>query len=197
MSLQYTCDLCGRPIAANDRMVTIEAHGHGVDERGSGMYINQQLGHYHGEPQDSGPSCYRRMLDAITDQEEAARAWRASHEEWREARQAWRDVPTARRESLLFHVLGEEQLLPREIFQRLADLLGSEPRRPAVYKEDIVRLVRRLYAQGHLDRVFETFGPANARSRYRYFRRVELTGPIAELEQAYYDDRRTTREGGA
>src|SRR5438105_1293900 len=65
MTTYWQCDLCGESIEPDDRMVAVDAHGRGVDRSGGSVFINEYVGHYHGEPQDGERSCYGRIVDAV------------------------------------------------------------------------------------------------------------------------------------
>jgi hypothetical protein len=56
----------------------------------------------------------------------------------------------------------------------------------AVYGNELRALVMRLFRDGQLKREAETFNKTH--TRYRYFRRRGLEGPIVDLEQAYHDE---------
>jgi hypothetical protein len=98
----------------------------------------------------------------------------------------WSALTGDAREELLFHVLGDDRLLVREIVERLNNVLvPEEVTWRAVYENAVRGLTGRLVRSGRLERVAE---PWRGRVRYRYFRRRGLSGPIADLERAFHDD---------
>jgi hypothetical protein len=101
-----------------------------------------------------------------------------------EADAAWK-ISSARRESLLLHVLGEDRLTIRELTSRLNSELGypsPENRNHAVFEHNVRSILRRLLRTGQLERASESF---ENKIRHRYFRRRPLEGAIVGLEQAY------------
>jgi hypothetical protein len=111
---------------------------------------------------------------------------RDRRDRWQERRDVWRLMPRARRESLLFTALGDERLTIREIALRMNAQLGYAPEDRVVPEYETRPLVRRLFRNGHVEREPETFN--KTRTRYRYFRKRGLAGPIVDLERAYHDD---------
>jgi hypothetical protein len=96
-----------------------------------------------------------------------------------------------RRESLLFQVLGDERLILRELTSRLNAELGTPDHEPysalvaePVYQGNVRSLVMRMFHAGQLERVAESF---KNKTRYRYFRKRGLDGPIVDLERAYHE----------
>lgn len=109
---------------------------------------------------------------------------RITEAEHRELARTWDRVPRQRRESLIFQVLGDEQLTVRELTERLDPLLAPG----WIYQSSVASMVRRMFQQGHLDRIVESY---RNKPRYRYFRKAGLDGPIADLERAYHDNGET------
>ncbi len=58
MSLTYTCDFCGEPIANDIPYVTLNGNG----ERSAEFWRTGYVGHYHADP---AMGCWTRMLEAI------------------------------------------------------------------------------------------------------------------------------------
>jgi hypothetical protein len=59
-----------------------------------------------------------------------------------------------------------------------------------VYLNDVGTSVKRLHREQELDRKPETFRKAHM--RYRYFKRLTLDGPIADLDRAFHGDEEVT-----
>ena len=70
MTTYLLCDYCGEPIDTEDgdTYVEVNARGRAWDFGAtSSSYLFEDLGHYHSRPgPDDDPSCYRRILDAIS-----------------------------------------------------------------------------------------------------------------------------------
>jgi hypothetical protein len=107
--------------------------------------------------------------------------------ESREREQVWKQTPIERRESLLLQVLADEGLTINELVGRVnAELCPPDTNYLMVYEPALRVLVKRMFAAGQLERVGE---PAcNGQTRYRYFRKRGLDGPIADLDRAYHHD---------
>jgi hypothetical protein len=103
----------------------------------------------------------------------------------REAREVWFRTPASARQSLVLHVLGDEQLIIPELMLGINAELGyprvegEGPGKPynvgkapvAVYNGDVSRLVWRMFRAGQLERVAE---PApGCKIRHRYSRKPE------------------------
>jgi len=180
--MSYICDWCGEEI----------------QEGGYGAMI--ALGvrlHFHEDYHGDDDSCVLqalRLLDSrcatsrpVPPREQRARD-RAAMEE---SQKVWGRLPRERRETLLLHVLGDEQLIIREVTDRMNRELGCPQRKnewkpTAVYPGNVTALIKRLWRGGQLERLPETFNKTH--TRYRYFRSRVLDGPIADLERAYEDD---------
>ncbi len=92
----------------------------------------------------------------------------------------WKRLPRERRESALFQVLGDEGLTLRWLASRMEAGLGVR-----IYESDLRYPVKRMFSEGQLERVEETF---RNKPRYRYFRKRGLDGPIVDLERAYHHE---------
>jgi hypothetical protein len=194
MAMQYTCDFCGEPIEDDDTFAEMNVTGDVWESSGSSSrYVYRAwIGHYHTRPGHDSPSCYRRVLDSISAQ--AGNKARSEASIRKDAEDAWRRLSRDRRESLVFQVLGDRRLVIREITAGMNAELGypqqegrHNPR--AVCESEVGNLVKRMLREGQLQREAETFNKTH--TRYRYSRRRDLDGPIADLERAY------NAEGGA
>lgn len=107
-------------------------------------------------------------------------------EEWHKARIAWKWTPMLERERLAIELIADRRLTVRELAGKLTEA------RPDcfVYESDARSLVYRLCDAGELDRVGEEW---RGRTRYRYFRKVDLEGPIVGLDRAFRDGAGETR----
>lgn len=186
MTTHITCDYCGELIDADDTWAQIKVAGDLWDQAGESFrYVyGARIGHYHTRPGHDSASCYRRTLDAIY-----AAQRRAGSNDRAAAETAWRQMPRERRETLVFQALDDDRLTIRELTERLGRALGcSAPdqlgRLPlSAYQSGVGNLVKRMLREGQLGREPETFNKTHR--RYRYFRRRELEGAIAELDRAY------------
>lgn len=106
-------------------------------------------------------------------------------EERRKLERIWDEASVARRESLLFDALRDERLTLRETTARLNVVLKAPDRCSIVYQPSVRSLVMRLFREGQLERVAETF---KGKPRFRYFRKRALEGPIVDLERAYHEE---------
>jgi hypothetical protein len=107
----------------------------------------------------------------------------------------WKQIPAERREAILFQVLGDNALTPREITKAINVELatpGEEDRWRVVYETAVKSLLNRMMLSGRLTRTPEPF---KGKFRYRYSISRTLDGPIADLERAYRDD--DSRAGGS
>jgi hypothetical protein len=104
-----------------------------------------------------------------------------------ELESVWREMPMERRESFLFQALRDERLTLREITARLNVVLDAPEGEFIVYQSNVRSLVMRMLRAGQLERVAETF---KNKTRFRYFRKRGLDGPIVDLERAFHDDER-------
>jgi len=98
----------------------------------------------------------------------------------REREVAWKQMDWPARERFMLEQLGEDRLTVAEVWKRLhedADLGLSEA--------SIRSLLVRMVDGGELDRTPELF---RGRTRWRYSRRTELSGPIKALNDALGDD---------
>jgi ribonuclease D len=103
-----------------------------------------------------------------------------------EATDAWRRTPAAARESLLLRVLGDERLILRQLTSRLNAELGYPTGKGcSVYENNVRNLATRMLRAGQLEREAETFNKTH--TRYRYFRKRTLEGPIIDLERTYQE----------
>jgi hypothetical protein len=129
----------------------------------------------------------RQATDEQKEQKDRQR--RELAERLRERRNVWAGMRRERRESLLFQVLGDERLILRELTSRMNAELGTPDHESnsTVYQGDVRTLVMRMFHAGQLERVAESF---KNKTRYRYFRKRGLNGPIVDLERAYHDDER-------
>lgn len=96
-----------------------------------------------------------------------------------EARQRWRGLCWAQREQILLEALGDECLTPRELLPRVRRLLNLDY---GVYDNNIRALADRMREAGELERHAEQW---RGRVRYRYSRRTQLEGPIADLDRVF------------
>lgn len=106
---------------------------------------------------------------------------RDAFENRRELRDVWRQMPWHERERLLLDVLGDDKLTIGTLVTRVCE---SRPD-VIVYDGGMRNLVTRMLKAGELDRVGEQWraGTTKGSTRYRYFRRTELSGPIADLNE--------------
>lgn len=111
--------------------------------------------------------------------------WERKLEVEDEAKGSWRQLSAAARESLLLQVLGDERLILRQLTDRLNAELGHPTKPVAVYQGHVRSLVMRMFGAGQLEREPETFNKTH--TRYRYFRRRMVDGPIVDLERAYHE----------
>lgn len=95
-----------------------------------------------------------------------------------EAREdAWKGMDWPARERLLLETLRDESLTKREIRTRI----NAEHDDLHVYESNITGLLKRMVERRELDQIAEQW---KNRLRYRYRRRADLDGPIADLERA-------------
>lgn len=128
-----------------------------------------------------------RTLETDGDRRDAAQSAREEHDRKRPSVD-WRKIPADRREAVVFQVLGENALTPREVTAAVNVELstpGEEDHWDVVYQSWIQGLLKRMVQAGRLTREPEPF---MGKFRYRYSRNRTLEGPIADLERAYRDD---------
>jgi hypothetical protein len=101
--------------------------------------------------------------------------------EYWQMRETWKQMPLYQRERRLLEVLADNRLTIRELRERLNERCG--PDSLSLDESQARSLVYSMFKSGELDRCGERF--ARTRTRYRYFRRTDLTGPIAELDRAF------------
>ena len=115
----YICDWCGEMIFAG--CAALGARGTHTDR----WPVSSEIPHYHAGAHDDDDSCLLqalRLLDAhhATSRPVPPREQRARNEAaHREAQKLWERMPSERRETLLLHVLGDEQLIIREVTDRI------------------------------------------------------------------------------
>lgn len=100
--------------------------------------------------------------------------------EYRARVDGWQKRPRVERERFIMDALGERHLTIREVTKRLGDALPEHH----IYQGNVTGLISRMWKAGELDREPEMY---RNRTRYRYFRKVTLEGPIAELDRAFHD----------
>lgn len=129
---------------------------------------------------------YNHVNDALEQHQREAGDRRTSRtassqaEEWREQRSAWRRIPAHERDRLVIQLLGSERLTVSELTRRLRTELAGTTDVLYPGSAEVRPILKRLMTARELDRA-----PADraGRTRYRYFRRTELSGPIADLER--------------
>ena len=122
-----------------------------------------------------------RSLGLIRERDAGPPAWR---EELIEQRNVWKRLSRLDRERLAIEVIGEKHLTVSELTARIESELGGRSV-VSVYVSDVRPLLARLIGAGELDRFGEQW---RGRTRYRYFRRTQLSGPIAELERMFTEN---------
>jgi hypothetical protein len=87
------------------------------------------------------------------------------------------------REHQILDVLAEHRLTLRELAEHMRELHPDLK----MDHSSVISIANRLLKAGELDRQPEHYnrGP---RIRYRYFRRVQLDGPIADLDRAFREE---------
>lgn len=93
-------------------------------------------------------------------------------------RAEWRSIPMIVREHLVIELVGEDRLTASGVREKLEQSLPA----CLILTDDAGTVLRRLWKAGELDRVSDRLG---GRQVYRYFRNLELSGPIAELERLF------------
>ena len=179
MSITYTCDYCGEEIG-NEAYMTIEAGF----ERGSkkGGWRSGYFGHYHSSHRRG---CYGAMRDALSELHGQGRAADDEHpnrpDELDRRDVSSKTMPRVERVHLVLNALGDKRLTLGELSARIEEQAGVW-----VYDSRLRPLVYQLHEAGELDRVGErrAKGDKPGAIRYRYLRRRELAGPIADLERA-------------
>lgn len=172
MSAAVTCDLCGDALDQDEWVI--------LWRTGTFRYVPGPL------QRDFCRQCYSRVSDAIEalapERQDRNERWR----QWDEQRAAWRRSPIEYRENVVLNALGDERLPIGELTARVNAQLGGTAG-DVVYDSGVQSLCYRLLAAGQLGREHEP--TERTRPRWRYFRRRDLAGPIADLERAYHDDR--------
>jgi hypothetical protein len=110
----------------------------------------------------------------------------AERDEYRQRRAVWKGLGREQRERYLLDVLRDERRTIPELTNRLEDHLQGEFGPCAVYIGDVRTVVTRMLHAGQLLPEPETFNKTH--TRFRYFRKRGLDGPIADLERAYHDE---------
>lgn len=189
MTTIYVCDLCGERIDANARYrVHVGPIGIGEDTlRRNGQFM------FHGEIGADDKSCYAVFLDAL---EEALRSASSQRPESPRARrerelaemrargEAWRATAGEQRQRLILEALGTERLTVGQIADRLTDQYREDYGK--IFDATLRNEVRRMLNRGELDRVR---ADKDSRPRYVYFRKTDLSGPIADLQAMLDHDR--------
>ncbi len=132
----------------------------------------------------SAVSELRRWLEKEDERETRAeqpeREQEQREDEYRRMRY-WKTLSHATRSALLFQALGDESLTIAEITERIQGLVQADGN---IFESNIRFLVYRMYKERELDRSAHYHGQ---RVYYRYFKRTDLSGPIAELERHFRD----------
>ena len=111
------------------------------------------------------------------------RDYAAERRERLERKKAWRQMPMARKEGLIIEAIGVDQLRREGIAVRVGELVGWTTN-SCVSSSSVDSLLKRLLASGQLDRVQLR---VHGREVWHYFCKRDLTGPIADLEQAWHE----------
>lgn len=93
----------------------------------------------------------------------------------------WCRHPMAQRRHDVLNALGDDRLTKREIHERVADASPDDK----VWMSNVETAVAGLWRQGELSREPESF---RGKTRYRYFRRTDLDGPIADLDRQFGEE---------
>jgi hypothetical protein len=102
----------------------------------------------------------------------------------RERTPDWFDVlSVAERAREVLEILSEHRLTIGELTERLQKKHDPDLK---IYISHVRSAVTRLYNARELDREPETF--RKTRTRYRYFQRTSLDGPIVDLERAFHEN---------
>jgi len=175
-----TCDLCREPIAGdhiNAASVRVIAFGRNVQRE------------YH-QGRNGEPDCIARVLarflqaERMTEggaQSQEDQRMRSLEDQWR-MRSFKRQTTPREREHLVLGLFGEGARLTRAEARRQ---LEQELPQYDVHTSEVAGAMDRLMACGDLGREKEPF---HNRYRWRYFRRAELEGPIADLQRALDED---------
>jgi hypothetical protein len=216
MAMQYSCDYCGEPISDGRLMITLGVYGTAyLPDRGSTRYLSDhdetgRLGHYHASEERQ---CWLEMVDRIAlvhavssdlgpdrdavelritqrQQRERERSERDERErDYRARVRDWHRRTREDRDALVVRALGRDRLTIRELMDRVNVALGSPTREEGWSTVDYgntANIVKRLLREGRLQREREMFNKTH--TRYRYFQRQALHGPIADLDRAYSDE---------
>jgi hypothetical protein len=196
--MSFYCDWCGELIGEKLGLVTLVVDGNYSDA----WPIYDRRRHFHAGSRADDDSCILRALAPVD--EHRPKGDHESRQQERAARQAdvdrgetvWKETSRERRETMVLQALGDERLVIREVSDRMNAELGFPPStrgnyvlRP-IYPSYVGSLVKRMWRQGQLEREPETFNKTH--TRYRYFRKRSLDGPIADLERVYQDDETVT-----
>jgi hypothetical protein len=168
----YTCDECGKPATSNE-VLTLEVTT-SLAMKKTYPNLAGYLAHYHA---DCWGAVLRDIRTAIKggdaeDTDDGASAPPAE-------KKKWKNVSIPEREALLHQALGDRRRTTSELAEKMSELWGA-----TVYTAEAAALVARMWKAGLLAREPEPF---KGQVRYRYFHPAELSGTIAELEQAFGD----------
>lgn len=91
----------------------------------------------------------------------------------------WRALPKHEQDRMVLEALGDDKLTNREVENRLLE--HDDRPHPSGVSQEIAAVTRRLLEAGELERQAGQFGM----SRFRYFRRTKLSGPIKDLDESF------------
>jgi hypothetical protein len=173
MAIHVQCDYCGQTIGQDDRLIMLEAGGRGVDTGGSGIYVNECMGYYHGDLQADGVSCYRRMRDAVRD-------LHATQERERDCRVTpFLEQPPVEQEHQILNALGDGRLRPREAAKKIQATDDW-----VVSTGAVQRIMDKMTARGDLERVKEPRKPGSKQHWWTYSRVRVVSPELEALERA-------------
>jgi hypothetical protein len=162
---QVTCDSCGHETGA-------EVLEHAVVYVIGGRISFPRLEMCH-DCADALCEIIRNFADAPTAPKSS---WEAEREVWREQRDAFRATAGEQRQRLILETLGTDRLTIAEICERLSKTHGDRFGRvhESMIRGEIYKMLR-----ADLDRARDDY---RGKTRFRYFRRPGLSGPIAALD---------------
>lgn len=166
MSHDDYLDLCRVARDALADLLEETDHHRGVKERAAYGSVVEYIEKYEeteADDHDSAPLLTRPGFD--------------SHDAERgEREQAWSRWPMERKRAMVLDVLGDDRLTGKELAQRYREAVKDDF---DVYQDQVLYIVGKMLGS-EVDRELE---PWSSRGRYRYFRKVGLEGPIADLQR--------------
>lgn len=169
MATIKTCDWCERDIDSR-HAVSLFALGAG----GDWPYV------------DLHRSCLREIRDEVSGTADDRRA--ADQARW-DARHGWKMFPEHERFRAILDTLGDDALTVQEVADNFADHLPEWGANRSWHYSNIYPLLQKLRDAGEVDR--KAAEVRGGRPVWRYFRRSELSGPIADIAAQFTNDEKT------